>query len=383
MWATKGVISRAPYPGWGAGVLFNCSGTLQVEAPPGTRLVGIAPDAFSDFKTNVDETGVADISLYFSGTSITDVPAYSFNNSDFTKISFDDNPMTGTIHVDAFKGTTALAEVSFARTELEDVPITAINGIPDITKVAIGLGENLMMSLPNGVFDGLTVRELALDSNNIKSIDTTMFKGLTTENLVLSNNKITSIGDGAFTEGNSIGGLDFSYAGMTPATLKGLFVGNDALKSIALNGNNLNDGTQGLFDGLNLDKLFLSGANMTSFDASSLNCTVKELDLKRNKIGTVENIFGDSYPSLETLWLEKCDLTAVDANAFKGLSGLKNLHLSSNAELSESVLGEGRMDGLTLDILALNECNLTSVSDWLSQYDRHCRIRNSQGSNPT
>eukprot|EP00121_Abeoforma_whisleri_P003917 Awhi_evm1s3530 len=340
----------------------------QIEANPGTTIIGFQPETFSNFKPNLKESEITDISIFFSGTSFTDVPAMAFENSGFTTISFDDNPMSGTIDANAFKGTTALRSVTFARTDMETVPTAAVKNIPSVKSITLGLGENLNLNLANKVFDGLTVKELALDSNSIRNIDATMFQGLTSDNLVLANNYLTAIDESAFSGVNSsIAGLDFSYARMTASVLAGVLNNLTNLKSLVLKGNNFYEGTATLFAGLNLDLLSLSRVNMTSFNSEDLDCRVKELDLTGNKIQNLGNVFGgDRNSELETLWLEQCNLTTIDTNAFKGLVNLKNLYMGENFQLIETALGDNKLNGLVLDILSLNECGLTSVGHWLS-----------------
>lgn len=118
------------------------------------------------------------------------------------------------------------------------------------------------------------------------------------------------------------------------------------------------------FSTLNLENKEITGIEANTFcDCSSL----KELDLQRNRIETLDTIAFNQLAKLTSLHLNSNQIVFLDMNTFKECSSLKKLILSENKIERidpDGFKGLANFSELNLDNNCLNEFSLLSKSLW-------------------
>uniref|UniRef100_A0A182FIM6 Uncharacterized protein n=2 Tax=Anopheles albimanus TaxID=7167 RepID=A0A182FIM6_ANOAL len=235
------------------------------------------------------------------------------------------------LHGQAFLRQTSLQMVWLQDNRLASLDRTLFTELVHLEKLC--LRNNTLEALEPGTLDPLVrLRYLDLSHNRLTDLTEELFRGLAElEELQLAHNRLAVLRPHTFGRLVSLRTLDLSYnelGTLDPATFQPAL----PVSSLNLRGCNLTSLPAGLFHGLaNLNELLLDEnglAQPTPIDASAL----RTLRLTANGgIGRLREHQLDRLPSLQLLYLDRCDLSELAPGALRKTVNLVKLDLSHNA----------------------------------------------------
>ncbi|KAK9401567.1 chondroadherin-like [Crotalus adamanteus] len=292
--------------------------------------------------------------MFFIETSIAEIRRGAFENmSNLVNIEFI-NSKVERVEAGAFDNLEKLRNLEITGAELEDLPVGTFRSLAHLRKVNLrdshvrriekglfdGLGgleeaylhRNEITSLPDGVFDGLPKLSLLhLGWNQISNISPDLFKQLTQlKTLRLQNNQIGSLGEGTLDSLQDLVELNLEsnrIQSLPPNLLRQLV----NLEKVFLDKNLIEVLPDEIFLGLrNVKQLKMASNHLKALPPLGPMRLLKELDLSRNKISSLENLAAASLPSLTTLKLQGNLLETIPTGHFDPLGKLTALHLGDN-----------------------------------------------------
>ena len=312
-----------------------------------------------------------------------------------------DNALT-TLPAGVFDGLTALTGLDLQGNELTTLPVGVFDGLTALTE--LWLPGNALTTLPAGVFDGLTALELLLlQGNELTTLPAGVFDGLTAlTGLALSDNpgapfapKAVALPDdgtipvagGTVTlDGSGSGGpwgtnVTYGWALTSPASGVTVTFDDDTSATPVVTIPALTEGTELTFT-LTVTAV-PSGATGTAPDTDTATVTatastagicgrtaeVRDALLERIEVNEGAAVacadVTDAHltSDITSLFLNGQGITTLQADDFKGLTGLTELRLYDN---QLTTLPADLFDGLTaLTTLYLNGNQLTTLPEGL------------------
>lgn len=216
----------------------------------------------------------------------------------------------------------------------KEIPISLFHfGTNTLTRLTID--GPLLSSLPNGIFDGLTVlKTLTIRGGNIRWLSNSLFYRPSATSMPLHLNKISIIGVKSIPRDLFKGQLSLKFT-----TLKNI---EDIppldlpiqLDNLDMSGSNVFRVSPDVFMKLtNLRELNLSNSSLTSLESESFIglSSLSDLDLSRNKIVTLpEKLFEACRYTLDFLDLSYNQIPRIQPFYFNMLKSLRVLDLSHN-----------------------------------------------------
>ena len=295
--------------------------------------------------------------LSLTDFSVEDYPTLiSLKSGDFAgmtnilKLRFQRNSLEE-LPADIFDGLDALTELRIGRNNLTDLPAGIFAGLPNL--VTLTADGNYFTSIDSDWFDGFegggTLTRFEFTGNDISVIDVDTFEGFTAQrmNFYLSYNKLRTLPVGLFdgTSPRQIT-LHFNELESLPSglfdkmTADGSTGSNTSMTRLNLNDNNLTTLPSGLLD-------YLQG--------------LAQLRLHRNQISSLPSGLLDNNSNLYEVRLGHNNLTSLPSGFFANNPGLRILDLNDNAITS---LNDAGLVGLhELQILRLHNNRLTQLPD--------------------
>ncbi|XP_049539613.1 uncharacterized protein LOC125953853 [Anopheles darlingi] len=244
------------------------------------------------------------------------------------------------LHGQAFLRQTSLQMVWLQDNRLATLDRTLFTELVHLEKLC--LRNNTLLAIEPGTFDPLVrLRLLDLSHNRLADLTEELFRGLTElEELQLGHNRLATLRPHVFGRLVGLRLLDLSYNDLQrlgPDTFQpGLPV-----SSLNLRGCNLTSLPAGLFHGLaNLNELLLDenglatgGAGGDTLQSPTIDASaLRTLRLSANAgLGRLGGQLLERLPSLQLLFLERCDITELAPGALRKNVNLVKLELSSNA----------------------------------------------------
>ncbi|CAG7717685.1 unnamed protein product [Allacma fusca] len=212
-----------------------------------------------------------------------------------------DNNLIEEIHPAAFNNNSNVRDINLNGNAFTGIP-SAIQNLTFLK--TLDLGENLIQDLNTRLVGLPNLYGLRLTGNQISNVTTTVFQQLPSLKVVnLARNQIHSVQEGAF---------DF----------------NRNLQAVRLDANYLEEVT-GLFGNLpNLLWLNVSDNRLTWFDYALIPSQLMWLDLHKNEIRHLENIYGREEFRLQTLDASFNSLTSISSLVIP--DSIENLYLNDN-----------------------------------------------------
>lgn len=277
---------------------YGCD--LVIDNPGGfndfTEISGIHLEGF----TNDD----VDVIYLMSGVS-TNVPSIiceTFPN--LVSVNYFSMGLTE-IDDSAFSGCSAITSINLSLNRIASISANAFVSLSDIR--FLYLDSNALTTLPENVFASQqSLSTLDLNFNNFVNLPAGIFRPLENlETLFLGYANLETINSQWFASNDR---LHFLYLIGNRLTISvDSFDGLDALRTLIMGYNNINDIPAGALNLPNLEFLYLNGNNFTELQ---------------------ENVFAD-LENLEILDLSDNPLTTIHDGAFRGLDNLDELGLSN------------------------------------------------------
>ncbi|KAE8573499.1 toll-like receptor 6 [Halyomorpha halys] len=254
--------------------------TLQILNLEHNSIEAILPDTFTPMN-NLH-------TLVLSHNKISYLDAYALNGLYvLSLLSLDSNQLEN-IHAEAFKNCTSLQDLNLNGNKLAQVPLA----LRDMRLLrTVDLGENYISNVDVPGFVGMTnLYGLRLIGNYVTNISQTTFADLPSLQILnLSRNKIRKIQSGAFDVNHNLQAIRLDANQLTH--MKGIF--SDVSSLVWLN---------------------ISDNNLQWFDYSLLPPGLQWLDLHKNNIAELENIYNlGAELKLQTLDVSFNKLTKVTA----------------------------------------------------------------------
>ena len=245
---------------------------------------------------------------------------------------------------DIFEGLDSVADLRIGRNELTELPDGIFAGLPNLeTLTADG---NYLTSIDSEWFDGFeggeTLTRFEFVGNDISQIDVDTFEGFTAQGMsfYLSYNKLRTLPVGLFdgTSPRQIT-LHFNELESLPAglfdkmTADGTAGSNTTLTRLNLNDNNLTTLPAGLLDNLQgLGQLRLHRNQISSLPSGLLdnNPGLYEVRLGHNNLTSLPSGFFDNNPGLEILDLNDNLISSLDGVGLTALHEVYDLKLHNN-----------------------------------------------------
>ncbi|XP_044000960.1 insulin-like growth factor-binding protein complex acid labile subunit [Aphidius gifuensis] len=285
-----------------------------------------------------------------------------------------------------------LKSLDLAENKLTTIPGKVFEGIPNIEKLFLStneislisqdsftglkklkylyLDENKINKISPDTFSGLNLKELLLSNNNLNVLKNEDLRGLSTVQLTLSNNQLEKLEDDVFKNIKNF----YEDSKIINETISADDT-NEPKTALLLDGNNLTQISQKLFDGMkNLDFLSLENDKIT--------CDIRGGFKICKKSGVLLSV--DQTTHYFRLYIIDKEITSIAPNAFKNLTisdlilGLADKQLDLNYESFNGLprlkllefesdilnnLRPGTFDELdSLKYLYLNWNGLTSIS---------------------
>ena len=256
-------------------------------------------------------------------------------------------PRIDSLKAGDFAGLSNVPTLEIRKGDFTELPAGVFNGLSGLRDLQIYKNDNLA-TLYSGTFTGVNfLTDLDLNRNAISSLPEDVFDNLTVlKRLDLRYNNLTAVPSGVFDNLSQLEELDLGGNGLTGLP-DGIFDNLSQLAELDLGGNGLTGLPDGIFDNLtDLERLQLAGTSLSPISADLFSNLGK---LEHLGIGATglddlpDGIFGN-LNSLETLGLSDNELDDLPAGVFDDLSGLKKLYLSKN-QLDE--LPDGLFAGWT------------------------------------
>ena len=302
------------------------------------RLMALSPNVFqprSAQKVHIRH-------LHLESNHFTTLPAGVFESAQVDQLYLQDNGLS-TLPVRAFKG------LSVGRLYLQN---------------------NGLATLPPRVFDGLTFGDngiLDMSQNKLQALPPKVFDGLELNRLYLQNNNLSQLNAGSFQ------GLTFGYEGILNISHNQLQVLHaDAFQNLTFGKNGILDMSQNklqalppkVFDGFELDRLYLQGNNLTQLSPRVFDrLAVSQLYMQNNALSQLhaETFHGITFGKNGILDMSQNQLQVVHADAFHGLTfryeGILDMSQNKLQDLPPKVF-----DSLELDRLYLQNNNLSQLN---------------------
>ncbi|KAG8136365.1 hypothetical protein E2320_009318 [Naja naja] len=292
--------------------------------------------------------------MFFVDTSIVEIRQGAFMNMpNLVKIVFLNNKIKR-VEAGAFENLENLVDLEITGAELGDLPVGTFRSLDHLRRVnlrdshmrriqkglfdslgdleEIYLHRNEIASLPGGVFDGLPKLSLLhLGWNQISNVSRDLFKHLTQlKTLRLQNNQVGSLGEGSLDSLQQLVELNLESNRLQtlPPNLLSRLVN---LEKISLDKNSIEVLPDETFLGLRkVKQLKMASNHLKAFPPLGTMQLLKELDLSRNRISSLENLAGASLPSLTTLKLQGNHLETLPTGQLDHLGNLTSLYLGDN-----------------------------------------------------
>ncbi len=288
--------------------------------------------------------------LSLTDFSVEDYPTLiSLKSGDFAgmtnilKLRFQRNSLEE-LPADIFDGLDALTELRIGRNNLTDLPAGIFAGLPNLEVLAAD--GNYLTSIDADWFDGFegggSLERVDFVGNDIASIDADAFDGMTAlDSVHLSYNKLRTLPVGLFdgTSPRQIT-LHFNELESLPSglfdkmTADGLTGSNTSMTRLNLNDNNLSTLPSGLLDNLQgLGQLRLHRNQISSLPSGLLdnNPGLYEVRLGHNNLTSLPSGFFNNNPILFDLYLNDNRIQSIEGIGLASNNALLNFHLHNNA----------------------------------------------------
>ncbi|KAJ8011277.1 hypothetical protein DPEC_G00056480 [Dallia pectoralis] len=223
------------------------------------------------------------------------------------------------------------------------------------------LNFNKFKSLKNGLFNSLQkLKTLQLKGNSISHLPGQLFQNLTSLcTLDLSLNNLTRVDGELFGSLSQLKSLSLGY-NLINILLPNTFQNISKVKNICLEGNLISHLPCGLFLHLKeLEVLNLRGNVITNVSSGTFPSSLQKLDLKDNRMATIQSVSFGGLTNLSHLFLSNNQLTDLPEAVFQNLGALQHLDLSANQLIS---LPGSIFQGLfSLEFVHLQSNNLSNL----------------------
>ena len=288
--------------------------------------------------------------LSLTDFSVEDYPTLiSLKSGDFAgmtnilKLRFQRNSLEE-LPADIFDGLDALTELRIGRNNLTDLPAGIFAGLPNL--VTLTADGNYFTSIDSDWFDGFegggTLTRFEFVGNDISQIDDDAFEGFTAPGMsfYLSYNKLRTLPVGLF-DGTSPRQITLHFnelESLPPGlfdkmTADGTAGSNTTMTRLNLNDNNLTTLPSGLLDNLQgLQQLRLHRNRISSLPSGLLdnNPGLYEVRLGHNRLTSLPSGFFDNNPILLILDLNDNAISSLDDVGLAGWHELLFLKLHNN-----------------------------------------------------
>lgn len=320
----------------------RCAAQLLYLDLGNNRLTSLTPDIFPPLSRLID------VMRPTGNNKSAMIPVDAFHSlGNSTLLRSEDNSLSNLI-VDPFDSMVKLVWLNLENNHLSKLPLDLFHKLPNLKR--LNLKNNDLSRLPSNAFHPLgRLRRLDLENTSLASLPVDIFHPFADDlhrlvKLYLADNVLTTLPDGIF---EGLGDLKVLYlSGNHLSSLAtGVFRSLHNLTYLALDNNNLSSLPTGIFDKLhNLNLLFLNGNRLTALPTGLFDALgeLVILSLRDNDLGYVDlhcasdnhtmnasDIFL-SLASLQTLDLTNNRLTLLCERSFWMMEKLETLSLSTN-----------------------------------------------------
>ena len=331
--------------------------------------------------------------LTLANNRISTVPDGAFKGLNIKYLDLSNNPIDS-VAVSAFRGLEALTtNLVLHVNRMTELPTEALSTLVNLQ--SLQLKGFLMATLPEKAFDNLSNLEtLTLDSCGLGAVRGSDFMGQQTSlselnlpnnaltsvpteaiaslhNLItlnLAQNQIATIASLAFKSVNKLQLLDMSQNGVTSITDDSFADLSATLQELRMHNNHLQDREilplRVLTNLRVLDLSYNAVANIPTDFFSNMH-RLTDADFTKNSLSIIrKSMFGGLRGVVKILRFVENEIEDIESGAFEALSGLQELHLDQQRDLSGK-LDEGTFRGLeeSLRLLSISEVGFSN-SNW-------------------
>ena len=331
--------------------------------------------------------------LTLANNRISTVPDDAFKGLNIKYLDLSNNPIDS-VAVSAFRGLEALTtNLVLHVNRMTELPNEALSTLVNLQ--SLQLKGFLMATLPEKAFDNLSNLEtLTLDSCGLGAVRGSDFMGQQTSlselnlpnnaltsvpteaiaslhNLItlnLAQNQIATIASLAFKSVNKLQLLDMSQNGVTSITDDSFADLSATLQELRMHNNHLQDREilplRVLTNLRVLDLSYNAVANIPTDFFSNMH-RLTDADFTKNSLSIIrKSMFGGLRGVVKILRFVENEIEDIESGAFEALSGLQELHLDQQRDLSGK-LDEGTFRGLeqSLRLLSISEVGFSN-SNW-------------------